>query len=76
MSRAPVPGAGPRPPPRIRQTLVEGEAAKLARLSWELEEMMRKSAWDYRPEAAGTEATSWRRAIAKFSGAFTAERFE
>jgi len=38
--------------------------------------MMRKSAWDYRPEAAGTEATSWRRAIAKFSGAFTAERFE
>lgn len=54
--------------PPVRGRLVEIEAAKLACLEWELEEALRKSGWEYRPEAPGAEATAWRRALLKFSG--------
>lgn len=53
---------------RVHGRLVELEAAKLACLEWELEEALRKSGWEYRPEAPGAEATAWRRALLKFSG--------
>lgn len=58
------------PPPAVRAILAEVEAARLARLQWELEESLRKDAWMYRPEAAGTEHTVWRRAVQRFSGSF------
>lgn len=56
------------PAPAIRSALVEVEAAKLARLHWELEESLRKVAWNVRPEPKGTEQTAWRRAVLRFSG--------
>lgn|GEM_PF-1068425 len=43
----------PRPP--VREFLTRVEAAKLARLAWELDEHARKAAWQARPEAAGGE---------------------
>jgi hypothetical protein len=58
------------PAPAARRALLEIEGAKLARLQWELEEAMRKVGWEWRPEAAGTEASAWRRAVVKFSGSF------
>lgn len=59
---------GLRPVPAIRAIFVEVEAAKLARLQWELEEYVRKVAWNVRPEPKGTEQTAWRRALLRFSG--------
>ena len=59
-----------RPPHAVRTILAEVEAARLARLQWELEESLRKDAWMYRPEAPGTEHTAWRRAVHRFSGSF------
>lgn len=57
-----------RPAPSIRAVLVEVEAAKLARLHWELEEQMRKAAWNVRPESKGAEGGAWQRAVLRFSG--------
>lgn len=59
------------PPPAVRTVLVEVEAAKLACLQWELEELLRKVAWHVRPEAKGTEQMAWRRAVLRFSGSLT-----
>jgi len=61
------------PNPEVRAILVAVENAKLARLQWELEESLRKAAWNYRPEAKGTEQTAWRRAVLRFSGSLTQE---
>jgi hypothetical protein len=58
------------PSGRIGAILLEVMASKLALLQWELEESMRKDAWMFRPEAAGTEHTAWERAIRRFSGSF------
>jgi len=52
----------------MRTFLARVESAKLARLQWELDETMRKMAWDTRPEQKGSEQTAWHRAIARFSG--------
>jgi hypothetical protein len=59
-----------KPSERVRTILMEGEASKLALLQWELEESMRKDAWMFRPEAAGTERTAWIGAVRRFSGSF------
>lgn len=61
------------PAPKARAALIEVEAAKLARLHWELEESLRKVAWHYRPEARGREQTAWQRAVVRFSGSLTEE---
>jgi hypothetical protein len=61
------------PPEDVRQGLIEIEAAKLARLEWELDEAMRKVGWEYRPEATGTETGAWRRALMKLSGSLADE---
>jgi len=58
------------PSPMVRAILTEIEFAKLSVLHWELEESLRKDAWSYRPEAAGTEHVAWRRAVLRFSGSF------
>ncbi len=61
------------PSPETRRVLVETEAAKLALLHWELEEFIRKSGWDSRPEARQTEgATPWK-AVLRFSGSLGRE---
>ncbi len=56
------------PKPETRRLLVEVEDARLASLEWELAEAMRKTAWQFRPEAKGAEQTAWRRALLRFSG--------
>jgi hypothetical protein len=56
------------PPLTLRRALLEIEASRLATLEWELEESLRKSSWSWRPEAMGREASSWSRAVVKFSG--------
>jgi len=43
------------PEPAVRDVLTRIEAAKLARLAWELDEHARKAAWQARPEAPGGE---------------------
>jgi len=58
------------PPPEVRAIIIEIENAKLAPLQWELEESLRKVAWNFRPEAKGAEAEAWRRATPRFSGSF------
>lgn len=58
-------------PEAVRRTLIEIEAARLARLEWELEEALRKVAWECRPETVGAEGSAWRRAVVKFSGSLT-----
>ena len=35
---------------------------------WELDETMRKMAWDTRPEPKGSEQSAWHRGFARFSG--------
>lgn len=62
-----------RPPAPLRETVVDVELGRLACLEWELEEALRKSAWECRPEPRGRESTAWRRAMAKFSGALLEE---
>ena len=59
-----------KPHEGVRAILTEVQIARLALLQWELEESMRKDAWTFRPEAAGTERTAWARAIHRFSGSF------
>jgi hypothetical protein len=56
------------PPPDVRATLLDVEAARLAELDWELQEYLRKVVWGYRPEAKGTEESAWKRAVWRFSG--------
>ena len=56
------------PGPRARVRLIELECAKLSLLVWELQEAMRKDAWQYRPEAKASETTAWKRAVWRYSG--------
>ncbi len=56
------------PSNEILKFLVKVESAKLAFLKWELDEIMRKMAWDTRHEPKGREQSAWRRSIARFSG--------
>jgi predicted Zn-ribbon and HTH transcriptional regulator len=56
------------PPGEVVTALERMEAAKLARLSWELGELHRKAAWQWRAEEKGEEQTAWRRAVLRFSG--------
>lgn len=48
--------------------LARMERARLALLNWELEEALRKVAWEFRPEPPGEEQTAWKRALLRFSG--------
>ena len=59
------------PSPEIAELIRTVEAAKVARLQWELREAQRKQAWDVRPEQKGAEQRAWFRAIARFSGGYT-----
>ncbi|MCO8255990.1 hypothetical protein NKF26_19460 [Haladaptatus sp. AB618] len=59
------------PSPESAALLRSDEAAKVARLQWELREAQRKQAWDVRPEGKGAEQRAWLRAIARFSGRYT-----
>ncbi len=52
----------------IRNFLIRVESAKLSFLKWELDETMRKMAWDTRPEPKGSEQSAWHRGFAVFSG--------
>lgn len=56
------------PPPAVRAFLYDAQGAKLAVLGWDLGELSRKSAWQWRPEPRGREQASPRRALARFSG--------
>jgi hypothetical protein len=56
------------PASEARTVLVDVECARLATLYWELVEAGRKAAWQFRPEAKGTEETAWERALLRFSG--------
>ncbi len=56
------------PSGEIKKFLTEVQCAKLALLKWELDEIMRKMAWDTRPEPDGSEKSAWHRGIARFSG--------
>jgi hypothetical protein len=62
------------PPAPARAVLRALLAARLAPLEWELEECLRKSGWDARPEATGTEGSAWRRAVLRFSGSWDEPR--
>lgn len=42
--------------------------ARLALLSWELDEQLRRGAWQARPERRGAESAAWLRAGARFAG--------
>ena len=42
--------------------------ARLALLRWELEEQLRRGAWQARPERRGTESSAWLRAPSRFAG--------
>ncbi len=42
--------------------------ARLALLRWELEEQMRRGAWQARPQRRGVESAAWLRAGARFAG--------
>jgi hypothetical protein len=42
--------------------------ARLALLGWELEEQLRRGAWQARPETRGTESSAWLRAPPRFAG--------
>lgn len=42
--------------------------ARLAVLRWELQEQLRRGAWQARPEPRGTEASAWLRAPSRFAG--------
>lgn len=55
----------PRTP--VRDFLTRVEAAKLARLAWELGEYARKAAWQARPEAPGDERRSPVAAMYRFA---------
>lgn len=55
-------------PHRVERTLLGAEVARLGLLVWELEEAVRKAAWQWRPERLGAEATAWRRALSHFAG--------
>ena len=52
----------------MRKLLTEVESAKLSFLKWELDETMRKMAWDTRPEPKGSEQSAWHSGFARFSG--------
>ncbi len=52
----------------MRKFLTKVESAKLSFLKWELDETMRKMAWDTRPEPKGSEQSAWHRGFARFSG--------
>ncbi len=56
------------PEPAVRALLREVEAARLARLEWELSEYARKAAWQARPEPKGAEQLAPAHAIRRFSG--------
>src|SRR5262249_55949796 len=56
---------GPGP---ARDTLGEVMCSRLALLRWQLEEQLRGTAWQARPEARGPEAGAWLDAIKRFSG--------
>ncbi len=56
------------PEPGVRGVLRAVEAARLARLEWELVEYARKSAWQARPEPKGAEQLAPVHAIRRFSG--------
>ena len=42
--------------------------ARLALLRWELEEQMRRGAWQARPQRRGVESAAWLRAGVRFAG--------
>jgi hypothetical protein len=42
--------------------------ARLALLRWEVEEQLRRGAWQARPEQRGTESSAWLRAPSRFAG--------
>jgi hypothetical protein len=42
--------------------------ARLAMLRWELEEQLRRGAWQARPEPRGSESSAWLRAPSRFAG--------
>jgi hypothetical protein len=51
-----------------RDTIAATMRSRLAVLRWELEEQLRRVAWQARPEGHGGEADAWLRATARFSG--------
>ena len=53
---------------RIANIVATTLHARLALLRWELEEQLRRGAWQARPEARGTESSAWLRAPSRFAG--------
>ena len=53
---------------RIANIVATTLHARLALLRWELEEQLRRGAWQARPEARSTESSAWIRAPSRFAG--------
>jgi hypothetical protein len=58
-----IPGA-----PALGQIVARVTRARLLLLRWELEEQLRRGAWQARPERRGAESGAWLRAGARFAG--------
>lgn len=53
------------------ERLAKHMRVKLSAMRWQLREMLRRTAWDTRPEPRGEELSAWRRAIWVVSGHMT-----
>lgn len=54
--------------PAIGEIVAATTRARLALLRWELQEQLRRGAWQARPERRGTESGAWLKAGARFAG--------
>ena len=54
--------------PAFREIVLRTTRARLLLLRWELEEQMRRGAWQARPQRRGVESGAWLRAGARFAG--------
>ncbi|MGD9615810.1 MAG: hypothetical protein AB7H90_10735 [Alphaproteobacteria bacterium] len=59
--------AMPEAPP-LPEIAAQTIRARLALLRWELEEQLRRGAWQARPQRRGVESAAWLRAGARFAG--------
>jgi hypothetical protein len=55
-------------PPAIATIVAATTHARLALLRWELEEQLRRGAWQARPQRRGAESAAWLNAGARFAG--------
>jgi hypothetical protein len=54
--------------PALSGLVARTTCARLALLRWELEEQLRRGAWQARPQRRGVESAAWLRAGPRFAG--------